>query len=179
MISKWLPPVDQKITGRWNQRANNQLSLNQRKNMLFMQDDGSFLSSLLFWICPMQWYVPRNFSKHFLSKSLGNRVIIGFVILKKNIGQVYHCLCKMHLKWVSSKAMYSYVEMLLLNRLIDYICFYIRCQGQMHLIMIFICIRPISATVNLQEIKCSVWFFSKQNIFCSSHCYFYLKMILC
>lgn len=52
--------------------------------------------------------------------------------------------------------MYSYVEMLLLNRLIDYIRFYIRCQGQMHLIMIFIYIRPISATVNLQEIKCSV-----------------------
>lgn len=52
--------------------------------------------------------------------------------------------------------MYSYVEMLLLNRLIDYICFYIRCQGQMHLIMIFIYIRPISATVNLQEIKCLV-----------------------
>lgn len=60
----------------------------------------------------------------------------------------------MHLKRVSSKALYSYVEMLLLNRLIDYICFYIRCQGQMHLIMIFIYIRPISATVNLQCVQC-------------------------
>lgn len=118
-------------------------------------------------------------SKNTFSLSLLATELSVTLLSEKNIGQVYHCLCKMHLKWVSSKAMYSYVEMLLLNRLIYYICFYIRCQGQMHLIMIFICIRPISATVNIQEIKCSVWFFSKQNIFCSSHCYFYLKMILC
>lgn len=170
MISKWLPPVDQKITDRWNQRANNQLSLDQRKNMLFMQDDGSFLSSLLFWICPMQWYVPRIFlKKHILTWQQSYQWLC---YLKQKFGQVYHCLCKMHLKWVSFKAMYWYVEMLLLNRLIDYICFYIYLDGHMHLIMIFIYILSTCTTVNLQGIKkCSVWLFSKQNVFWSSPCY--------
>lgn len=86
--------------------------------------------------------------------------------LKQKFGQVYHCLCKMHLKWVSFKAMYRYVEMLLLNRLIDYICFYIYLDGHMHLIMIFIYILSTCTTVNLQGIKkmFSVTFFEAKCI---------------
>lgn len=172
MISKWLPPVDQKITDRWNQRANNQLSLDQRKNMLFMQDDGSFLSSLLFWICPMQWYVPRIFlKKHILSWQQSYQWLC---YLKQKFGQVYHCLCKMHLKWVSFKAMYRYVEMLILNRLIDYICFYIYLDVKDTCILLwflFIFEVHVQLWIFRELKKCSVWLFSKQNVFWSSPCY--------
>lgn len=60
-------------------------------------------------------------TKNLLKKKLSLLATeISVALLSKYIGQGYHCLCKMHIKWVSSKAMYRYVEMLLLNRLIKY-----------------------------------------------------------
>lgn len=94
--------------------------------------------------------------------------------LKQKFGQVYHCLCKMHLKWVSFKAMYRYVEMLILNRLIDYICFYIYLDVKDTCILLwflFIFEVHVQLWIFRELKKCSVWLFSKQNVFWSSPCY--------